>query len=304
MRSTVYVLSAASMLFSLVSHADMSREQHKQEIATWLSGDFSNYQQSISHPGLAATPIMQRTQKIEIEELDELTLLNQQSFLFQPEEVVRRQVYSLSLPRRGDYIEQTLYHIADDADTDQLKLQDLHELHGCEVRWYWDEDKYVGTRNKQSCYFFAAATGQQVKLESYLELTEHQVSVLDRAYLEDDTLVLGDEFGVAVNSNRMAFFAADISYRASGAAEDDWQPVVLTGAIHDQGSRIGLQAESSGLELSYQLELLRTASDPAIRTLRVYQGNQVQPVAEKSVPADQQEIELSLDNLKVVLQRR
>lgn len=295
MRLITSILCSSAWLVSAVAGAEeLSLNQHRAQVADWLQGQFTNYQQSIQNPELAVSPLLYIVEPLPNEEDERLLLSSQQMFLFNQDQLLRTQVYELQT-RGKDVIEQRFYHVSENIEA----RESWQQLHGCAVRWRWNGEHYVGARDENRCYFYNQENGHKVALKSQLKLTSSTFSTIDWAYAEDGTLLLDDAFNSQLVLQRMRYFDADIEYRAPGSEE--WQPVQATHDIHDQGVRVRLQLPESDLELRYQLELLREGEQ---RVLRIYQGNQAQPVERVEVSADTQQLEFTMQQLRVRLQLR
>lgn len=295
MRLVTGILCSSAWLVSFVAGAEaMSASEHRAQIADWLQGQFTNYQQSLQNPEEAVSPLLYVVEPVPQQEDEGVLLSSQQMFLFNPDQQLRTQMYELNT-QGGEVVEQRFYHVNGDPE----QRDNWQPLHGCEVHWRWQGDHYTGKRDEQRCYFYNQDTGKKVALKSQLKLTRNTFSTTDWAYAADGTLLLGDTFNSHLVLQRMRFFDADIEYRAPGS--DSWQAVHPTHEIHDQGVRVRLQLPDSDLELRYQLELVRQGEQ---RVLRIYQGNQAQPAKRLEAPVDSEQLEVSMEQLRIRLTPR
>ncbi|MGX5914580.1 CpcT/CpeT family chromophore lyase [Aliidiomarina sp. Khilg15.8] len=295
MRLIASIVCSSAWLVSAVAGAEeLSADEHQAQIAEWLQGQFTNYQQSIQNPEQAVSPLLYQVERLKRQGDEGVLLSSQQMFLFNQEQLLRTQVYQLQT-RGSNVVEQRFFHVSGDIEN----RQDWHQLHGCAVRWRWKGDHYAGARNEDRCYFYNQENGRKIALKSQLKLTPNTYSTIDWAYSEDGTLLLDDAFNSQLVLQRMRFFDADIEYKAPGS--DSWQRVHTTHEVHDQGVRVRLQLPESDLELRYQLELVREGEQ---RVLRIYQGNQAQPVERVQVPVDAQQLEFTMEQLRVRLTPR
>lgn len=291
---TGILCSSAWLVSSMAGAQTMSASEHREQIATWLQGQFTNYQQSLQNPQQAVAPLLYVVSTLPGQEGEGLLLSSEQMFLFNPDQKLRTQVYELHTGR-GETVEQQFYHVSGAPQ----QRDNWQPLHGCEVDWRWQGDHYTGTRDEKRCYFYNQETGSKVALKSQLKLTRNTFATTDWAYAADGTLLLGDAFNSHLVLQRMRFFDANIEYRAPGS--EDWQKVDPTHDIHDQGVRVRLQLPESNLELRYQLELVRQGEQ---RVLRVFQGNRAQPVKRLEAPVDSEQLELSMEQLRIRLTPR
>lgn len=232
-----------------------AEEPDSERLVRWLSGAFTNYQQTLQQPEKPLTPLYFHIEPLDTEALDGHVLLSEQAHLFEPDRVLRRQIFHVERTRRG--WQQSVYNVDPSLAKADLTKPDLWQpLHGCDIRWQWRGEQFVGERDSQRCYFYQQTSGEKIGLYSQLHLNPNRLSIAEQAFWADGTPILPDAESSPTGTHeyrRMEFYNATVQYRAPGT--DTWRDAELLGELHDQGVRVGLHLPDQQQELRYQLSL-------------------------------------------------
>lgn len=218
----------------------------------WLQGEFTNYQQTLAEPEQGHLPLRYSLTMLANEANDGVLMVSRQYYLFDPSTPLRQRVYQFT--ERRDGWRQQIYDVAID-DLDNAAA--WTEVAGCHMQWERTATGYVGQTNPARCFFVVAEQDTRIAVHSTMRLTKDSVSVAD--VVSATTEIISDSATVATEFQRMTYYDDTILFRPT--PDDDWREVSAVHATHDQGGRVGLIDTQSGLELRYQIELIRDGSE-------------------------------------------
>lgn len=242
----LFVLVAAAMA-SLKVLADESEQPRPWE---WMLGVHSNYQYTLDHPQNA---LVNRVRLIEAVDTEGVVLLSSYADLSQPDTVVRHRVYQFINNRKG-WVQHT-FELPTEVTGSQLSdPTHWQRLHGCSLQWKYKDNHFVAHNNPKQCYFLRQETKQRIAVSSEVYLFRDHFTLQDQLQIHDLENNVVSEENILTDYQRTRFYAIEASYSTQ---ENEWQDVVTSVQLHDQGARSGLVLKDSGLELRYQVELRR-----------------------------------------------
>lgn len=249
------VVITAAFFVKPLNAAEPGTTEH---LISWLTGDFTNYQDTIEAPEDVALPVFYSIKTIHGEKLNQPTFVTTQTYLFADEGVPRKQILALSEWRGG--WRQSVYEIDPKlSEQEVVDPSNWQRLDGCRIQWRWHDGYYQGTRDSKRCYFILEETGERVGVGANLILS--QLALRIEEVLESPgqaPLLLANDLSIN-NFHRMTYYEADVQYRVN--TQDNWATAEPVKAVHDQGPRVGLVVEESGLELRYQFLLRREGEE-------------------------------------------
>ncbi|WP_126797537.1 CpcT/CpeT family chromophore lyase [Aliidiomarina soli] len=289
----------ATVLMTILSGLAISAsaaEGDTQKLLAWFAGDFTNYQQTIHQPEQSLTPVIKRIEPLDYAEQGH-AFLSEQAYLFEPDQVIRRQIYLLERVRGG--WRQAVFNVETELGAAELAdPSNWQASYGCEVNWRWRNGEFEGERNHQRCYFYRSSDGQKVSLSSQLRLSENALTITEQAFLATNTPLLRSDLAGTHHYARMQYYDAQVEYRAPGT--DRWRQAELIGVLHNQGARVGIRLSEQQQELRYQFAVT-TGGEQA--EFALYDLNGMETVHQEHVAVNDV-IEYQSDYLKIELTPR
>ena len=177
-----------------------------------------------------------------------------------PEKVYRRRLYRLSDAPDGKVLLEiaafkdeavTEGALDDPAALNAIAADQLSWKEGCEVRWTWEDDRYLGATTRGACRV-PSRFGGTLLIEDDLVLTATDLWIQDRAHDTAGARVFGHPEGIPHKLKRAALFRGWAAMR-DPKDPNRWiacKPIVL----HDQGSEVTVHAKD-GTPLPYVVRL-------------------------------------------------
>lgn len=215
---------------------------------TWLQGEFTNYQQTLEEPEQGHLPLRYSLSMLADEANEGVLMVSRQYYLFDPTTPLRQRVYQFT--QRRDGWRQRIYDVA---AGDLERPEAWTEVSGCQMDWKETANGYVGNTNPARCFFMVTEQETRIAVHSTMRVTKDSVAVADT--ISATTEAISESATVATQFERMTYYDDAILFRPT--VDDEWREVEVAHAIHDQGIRVGLIDTQSGLDLRYQIELLR-----------------------------------------------
>ncbi len=251
-----------SVAKSAETHASASG--NAEHFAGWLTGHFDNHLQTLDDQADEVKNPHGRVHSVFVP-VTNLAVGEHLRYVEQysdedPTKVYRRRLYRISDEPDG----QILLEIAsfqDEAVTvgavesgeklSALGADQLQWKSGCEVRWSWRDDHYIGATTRGACRV-PSRKGGTLLIEDDLKLSATDLWIQDRAHDESGARVFGHPEGIPHKLKRAAVFKGWAAMR-DPAQPKKWigcQPIVL----HDQGSEVQVKAKD-GTPLPYVVRL-------------------------------------------------
>jgi len=140
----------------------------------------------------------------------------------------------------------------------QLTLNDLKQIEGCEVRWFWNgTDTFDGSVNRRTCRVFSERLGSNVFVEDRFKLTESALWIREAATDEKGASVYGR---VEPHKNRkLRFFEGWAAIKKEGrdAPRESKNWYGTRGiVVHSEGQYFAL-VKDDGTPAGYSIQLAR-----------------------------------------------
>lgn len=244
------VLAAVAM----APFAILANELEQPQPWEWMLGVHSNYQYTLDN---AQSPLVLRVRLIEEADTDGVVLLSSYADFSKPAQIVRHRVHQF-VERRNGWA-QHIFEVPTELTDSQLS-NPVHwqPLHGCSLQWTQKHDHFVASNNPKQCYFLRQATEQRIAVTSEISLFPDNFVLKDHLAVHDLENNTVTEENILTEYQRTMFYAVEASYSTHA---NQWQDVVTSVQLHDQGVRSGLVLQASGLELRYQVELQREGAE-------------------------------------------
>lgn len=234
-----------------------AEELEKPQPWQWMLGVHSNYQYTLANPDKASTPLLYRVRLIDKADTEGVVLLSSHADFFKPDVVLRQRLYQF-IERRNGWV-QHIFEVPHDLTNTQLSDPvNWQPLHGCSIQWTQKSEHFVASNNSKRCYFLLQGTGQRIAVTSEVRLFPDHFVLKDHLAVTDLESHVVTEENIQTEYQRTMFYDVQASYSAH---DNQWQDVVTTVGLHDQGVRSGLELQASGLELRYQIELQREGAE-------------------------------------------
>ena len=286
-----------TILLSLTAHATSGLNGPW----VWLEGDFTNYQQTLAEPEMGHLPLrysltlLTNNNNEAIKAIGNskgVLMLSQHYYLFDPSTPLRQRVFQFT--EQGEGWRQRIFEVA----PGELGRPDAWtEITGCRMRWKKTVSGFLGETNPARCFFVVTEQNTRIAVHSTMRMTKDSVAVAD--VISATTDVISESTTVATQFQRMTYYDSAITFRPT--TDDEWREVKAVHAIHDQGVRVGLVDTQSGLELRYQLEVLREGDEVQFS---LYDVTRRDVVYQTSVPSEAGIIDYATENLRIRLKPR
>ncbi len=259
-------------------------EVQKENLITWLTGEFSNLRHVFEFgPTGGYPPLLMRQQQVNLMN-DEAAIYTEQSWLAAPEQIYRKHLYRFRILRSSNDIVQDVYLVPNDFSGelyDEEGIADELELvAGCSIRWQATEQGFKGYRDGNRCSF-RDENNQIVSWTTHLTLNQTEYTVADSAFTDNGEQVLGDIDGNALVLNRIRFFQAEIGYLPAGADPDvmeEWMVALPQRPLHDHEQRIPLLSADDGLFLGHEVQIVSDIENPQKLQIRLYRQTEEEPM--------------------------
>ncbi|MCL5049822.1 CpcT/CpeT family chromophore lyase [Aliidiomarina maris] len=248
------MLRIVTILGTILLSTGASAGQSEPAPWHWLEGNFSNYQYTVSNPEAGYSPVLFTFTNLEHNDDDDVLVLAQQFHLFDQTLPLRQQILRFT-PRRQGW-RQEVYDLEPELLLgDVLDEDNWQHLAGCRYEWRKEGEEFIGATDPGRCFFVVQGQDVRVGVATTMRLSRNNLWVDDTLVADEAFLAARDASDIRTHFQRLTYFAGEIQYRPRHDSE--WQQVELANDLHDQGTLIGLIDPSSGLELRYQLELVR-----------------------------------------------
>lgn len=278
------LLLVASLFFVNAAAADHPQDKEIARLLDWLAGDFSNMRYILEAGGSGHPPILLRQQVVKRDDANP-ALLVQQSWINQPEESYRYQLFTFRKLRTGDIIQSIAVLSKSDYEHIQagdVSFSDYATLPNCEIVWREEDGLFNGFRDPERCRF-SDQYGELVHWQTRLTLNPHQYTVDDFAVTALGETILGQVDGIPVVNERIRFFTAHIEFLPAGAdasSDDAWVEVNPRQTLHDHEQRIALMDVQGELFYGHDIQLLGKSNQPDYLKVRLYRQDEESPLVE------------------------
>lgn len=277
-------LFVASLFFVNAAASEHPQDKEITRLLDWLAGDFSNMRYILEAGGSGHPPILLRQQVVSRDDKNP-ALLVQQSWINQPEDSYRFQLFTFRKLRTGEIIQSIAVLSRSDYQHIQagdVNFSDYASLPNCEIIWREEDGVFNGFRDPERCRF-SDQYGEQVHWQTRLTVTPYQYIVDDFAVTAQGETLLGQLDGVPVVNERIRFFKADIEFLPAGAdasSDDAWVAVQPRQTLHDHEQRIALMDLKGELFYGHDIQLFGKPDQPEYLQVRLYRQNEESPLAE------------------------
>ncbi|MCH8501391.1 MAG: CpcT/CpeT family chromophore lyase [Aliidiomarina sp.] len=280
----VFFFLVTSLFFVNAAATDQSQDKEITRLLDWLAGDFSNLRYILESGGSGHPPILLRQQLVSRDD-ENPALLVEQSWINQPEESYRYQLFTFRKVRTGEIIQSIAVLSSSefqDIQAGDVQFSDYAPLRNCEIIWREEDGLFNGFRDPERCRF-SDQHGELVHWQTRLTVTPHQYIVDDFAVTAQGETILGQVDGVPVVNERIRFFVADIEFLPAGAdasSDDAWVEVQPRQTLHDHEQRIALMDSKGEFFYGHDIQLFGKADQPEYLKVRLYRQNEESPLAE------------------------
>lgn len=302
------LLLVTSLFFVNAVASDHSQDEEISRLLDWLTGDFSNMRYILEAGGSGHPPILLRQQVVKHDE-ESPALLVQQSWINQPEESYRYQLFTFRKLRTGDIIQSIAVLSKSDyerIEAGDVSFGDFAPLPNCEIVWRAEDGLFNGFRDPERCRF-SDQYGELVHWQTRLILTPHQYTVDDFAVTAQGETLLGQVDGVAVVNERIRFFAAHMEFLPAGAdadSDDAWVEVIPRQTLHDHEQRIALMDVQGELFYGHDIQLFGKSGQPDYLKVRLYRQDEESPQVELTAVYDDGEWQAQGERIRLRLRQK
>lgn len=237
----------------------------------WFAGEYDNNEQvwQQRENGLAEDALHERIHHrfvpVSIPSLGEHVFFVLQTMNDDLDEVYRQRIYSFELDPDEAAIRLTIYRTENEADyadawrdpslLDELTVDELSTVPGCEVFWRFNGEYFDGTMKERACHFTSRRSGKEIYITDNLRLTDSEIWIGDKAEDADGNYVFGrDEPHVNRKVRRFKGWMGVRKSRVDPNYEGDDMFFVGGFSIHNEGGRQSI-LDDDGQPTGYGIEL-------------------------------------------------
>ena len=276
----VFALTFACLsapLCSAATEADFAR------FLDWFEGEFDNYEQVWQQKQDNEQDILEHIHHIfkpaRVPALGDNVFFVKQYMDGDYDKVYRQRLYRFSIDDQENAILLTIYSFADElkyrladqqpAILEDLDLDGLKTLPGCEVFWKWNGEYFDGYMKQDACSIISRQTGNRIYINDNLRLTDSWIWIQDQAHDAGGNRIFGHD--VPHKNRKVKFYRGWMAVKKhkvdAGADLSDWVFTKI-GRMHNEGQKIPLLDEtgnSTGYTLSLETLTYQQTQIPVLK---------------------------------------
>jgi len=266
---TFVALFGFALLIAASAAAD-DLEYDLQLMMEWFTGEFDNHLQYVEEKEAENPPEQPHEWIHSIFHPVELPIFGDNVFYVEqyihgdPTNIYRNRIYSFSVNDEVGAIQLTIYSFKDheavigahldESKLDDLTLEDVRTLPGCEVYWKKQADNFIGWMPDGACRVPSRRTGKIIVIDDDLVLTKNEIWIGDRAEDEDGNYIFGNKLGIPHKLHRSHDFACWAVVAPEGSNEFEGGTVARGLTLHDQGGHVEIVTDDAEPR-TFRLEL-------------------------------------------------